>query len=107
MISFTVELAHRSTPPIGAKMTPTAKKRGRTVFGVRIGCQAFRRCCRKALSVHCRQCSVPCAPFACCLLGGLRLFCFSTGSSWLLLASVCSNVCDILAYAVPMGHMDV
>lgn len=59
-----------SSPPMGAKMTPTMKKSGRTVFGVRIGlsqcqpefvlefkvsaqthCHAFRRCCLKAVSV--------------------------------------------------------
>lgn len=59
------------TPPIGAKRTPTIKKRGRTLLGVKIGlwrrqranigrqtsqgghkahCQAFNRCCRKAVS---------------------------------------------------------
>jgi len=31
-------------------MTPTAKKRGSTVLGVKIGCHAFRRCCLKAVS---------------------------------------------------------
>lgn len=67
----TLELAKISSPPRGAKMTPTAKRSGRTVFGVRIGlqartrsgfvpareatstyCQAFSRCCRKAVSAH-------------------------------------------------------
>ena len=33
----TCALAQRRRPPIGAKITPTAKNRGRTVFGVRIG----------------------------------------------------------------------
>lgn len=57
---------------MGAKMMPMEKKRGRTVFGVRIGlvcgqrrgfapwevrsssttyCHAFSRCCRKAVSI--------------------------------------------------------
>lgn len=36
-ISWTCELAYRSRPPMGAKMMPMEKKRGRTVFGVRIG----------------------------------------------------------------------
>lgn len=58
---------------MGAKMTPTMKKSGRTVFGVRMGlqagqwlgagvadlplsvfctyCHAFKRCCRNAVSV--------------------------------------------------------
>lgn len=34
---LTKELAQRSSPPIGAKTIPMAKKSGRTVFGVRIG----------------------------------------------------------------------
>ena len=66
----TCALAHSSRPPIGANIMPTAKKRGRTVLGVRIGltpsaptsslpalsdaiqtyCQAFNLCCRKAVS---------------------------------------------------------
>jgi hypothetical protein len=33
----TCELAQRSTPPIGAKMIPIAKKSGKTDFGVNIG----------------------------------------------------------------------
>jgi hypothetical protein len=49
--SWTCELAHSNSPPSGAKMTPTAKNSGRTVLGVRMGCQAFRRCCRKAVSM--------------------------------------------------------
>lgn len=54
-ISWTVELAHSRRPPMGAKMTPTAKNSGRTVLGVRMGCHAFSRCCRNALSVRCHQ----------------------------------------------------
>jgi len=34
---YTIELAHNSRPPKGAKMTPRTKKIGRTVFGVRMG----------------------------------------------------------------------
>jgi hypothetical protein len=35
---------------MGAKMTPTMKKRGSTVLGVRIGCQALSLCCLNAVS---------------------------------------------------------
>jgi len=55
LISCTVALAQSSSPPIGAKMMPTAKKSGKTVLGVRIGCHAFSRCCRKAVSVPYHQ----------------------------------------------------
>lgn len=66
----TIALAHNSSPPIGAKIMPMAKKIGITVFGVRIGlatisdrgemvgasirtyCHAFNRCCLKAVSVQ-------------------------------------------------------
>ena len=37
-------------PPMGAKRMPMMKKVGRTVLGVRMGCQAFKRCCLKAVS---------------------------------------------------------
>jgi hypothetical protein len=37
-------------PPMGAKIMPIMKRVGRTVFGVRIGCHALRRCCLKAVS---------------------------------------------------------
>lgn len=37
--------------PIGMKATPIIKKVGRTVPAVKIGCQAGKRCCLKALSV--------------------------------------------------------
>ena len=46
---LTVVLAHSNSPPIGAQMTPIAKKSGITVLGVRIGCHAFNRCWRKAV----------------------------------------------------------
>ena len=36
--------------PMGMKATPMTKKVGRTVPAVRMGCQAGRRCCLKALS---------------------------------------------------------
>jgi hypothetical protein len=37
--------------PIGANMIPMMRRVGRTVFGVRIGCHAFSRCCLKAVSM--------------------------------------------------------
>jgi hypothetical protein len=37
--------------PMGAKRIPMIRRVGRTVFGVRIGCQAFSRCCLKAVSM--------------------------------------------------------
>lgn len=64
----TRELAQMRTPPMGANITPTMKKRGRTLLGVRIGlrrsarrsrgstdtlqthCHAFSRCWRNAVS---------------------------------------------------------
>lgn len=36
--------------PMGAKRIPMMRRVGRTVFGVRIGCQAFSRCCLNAVS---------------------------------------------------------
>lgn len=60
-ISWTCELAHSSRPPSGAKMTPTAKNSGSTVLGVRMGCQAFKRCCRKAVSMLSWSMSVRCS----------------------------------------------
>jgi hypothetical protein len=36
--------------PMGAKMIPMMRRVGRTVLGVRIGCQALSRCCLKAVS---------------------------------------------------------
>lgn len=40
---------------MSAKITPTTKKMGSTVFGVRIGCHAFKRCWRNAVSWSCQQ----------------------------------------------------
>jgi hypothetical protein len=40
----------RRRAPMGAKMIPMMRRVGRTVLGVRIGCQAFSRCCLKAVS---------------------------------------------------------
>ena len=100
-ISWTFELAYSSSPPIGAKMTPTPNRSGRTVLGVRMGCHAFRRCWRKAVSVlHHQRChfQAHCAGSRLAdVLGGLLLFCFLSGSSFSrkLLESVCSMVCDI------------
>jgi hypothetical protein len=37
---------------MGAKMMPMMRRVGRTVFGVRIGCQAFSRCCLNAVSMQ-------------------------------------------------------
>lgn len=50
VVELTRPLPQTSKPPIGAKMTPMMNKVGRTVFGVRIGCHALRRCCLKAVS---------------------------------------------------------
>jgi len=36
-MALTMALDQSKRPPIGAKMMPTAKNSGRTVFGVRIG----------------------------------------------------------------------
>ena len=36
-MSWTFELANSRAPPIGAKMTPTTKRMGKTVRGVRMG----------------------------------------------------------------------
>jgi hypothetical protein len=47
---LTLPLPQIRRPPMGAKHRPTMNKTGRTVLGVRIGCQAFRRCCLKAVS---------------------------------------------------------
>ena len=44
-------LPHTRRPPMGAKTRPMMRRVGRTVFGVKIGCQAFRRCCLKAVSM--------------------------------------------------------
>ncbi len=35
--------------PMGMKMSPITKKAGRTVPAVRMGCQAGKRCCLKAV----------------------------------------------------------
>ena len=40
---------------MGAKMMPIIRSVGRTVFGVRIGCQAFSRCCLNAVSMQSGQ----------------------------------------------------
>lgn len=40
----------RRTPPRTTNTTPIAKKRGKTVLAVRIGCQAGKRCCFRAVS---------------------------------------------------------
>src|ERR1700737_1638296 len=48
-MGFTLDDAYNNSPPIGPKIIPTAKKRGRTVLGVRMGAYARRRCWRKAV----------------------------------------------------------
>ena len=101
----TCELAHSNNPPTGAKTIPMIKKRGRTVFGVRMGlgslasgvslirvhyCHAFKRCCLKAVSVvvldkcHCHQMELS-------SLAGLRDLTFFSSP---VIEEVC--VCDIL-----------
>lgn len=50
LVLLTVSLAHKSKPPKGANKMPTRMNVGSTVFGVRIGCHAFSRCCLKAVS---------------------------------------------------------
>jgi hypothetical protein len=40
---------------MGAKIMPMMRSVGRTVFGVRIGCQAFSRCCLNAVSMQTSQ----------------------------------------------------
>jgi len=111
----TVELAHNSNPPMGANMMPTAKKMGRTVFGVRMGlrrvnfeprrarlratyCHAFNLCCRKAVSGRGQQ-DPEGAMGSVDGLAGLLLFCFLGGSLWgssAVIESVCTMVGDIL-----------
>lgn len=93
---------------MGAKMTPTAKKSGSTVLGVKMGCQAFSRCWRKALSVLLHQPKhIPRSPvYSASSLGGLLLFGWSflsTSSLCVLCASCCTSiVCefDILVSAI-------
>ena len=107
----TSELAHINSPPIGANIIPTAKKSGRTVFGVRMGlqntvdqypepsmgfsrtspyCHAFNRCCLNAVSALLSAClssqvhfhSDPLVALRLYdILGGLLLFSFFFGSS--------------------------
>jgi hypothetical protein len=49
-IELTVLLPQMRTAPIGAKSKPMAKSVGRTLLGVKMGCQALRRCCLNAVS---------------------------------------------------------
>ena len=94
---------------MGAKMMPTPKSSGRTVLGVRMGCQAFNRCWRKAVSVLPNQ-LIASPPLhdrnrAVSVLGGLLLFCFFSGSSLsrMLLESVFSMVGDVALRCVIEG----
>lgn len=47
---MTSEEPQMRRPPKGAKRMPRMKKVGRTVLGVSMGCQAFKRCCLNAVS---------------------------------------------------------
>lgn len=47
----TSPLPQTRRPPMGAKMRPMTRRVGRTVLGVRMGCQALSRCCLNAVSV--------------------------------------------------------
>jgi hypothetical protein len=49
-VALTVLLPQMSTAPIGANSKPMAKSVGRTLLGVKMGCQALRRCCLNAVS---------------------------------------------------------
>jgi hypothetical protein len=107
---------------MGAKMTPTMKKRGRTVFGVKMGLSPCRQLLVRGLLAPCTHTAMPSGAAAetrylqvhqrCLsarpaaamlprLLGGRLLFVFLLSSrfgSWLemeSLASICC-VCDIV-----------
>lgn len=54
---------------MGANNTPTPNSSGRTVLGVRMGCHAFRRCWRKAVSVLHNQPYAPMLPPSCAMRG--------------------------------------
>lgn len=95
-------LPHTSRPPIGANMTPMMKSVGRTVFGVSIGCHAFRRCCLKAVSRRRNCCGQR--------LGkndlAVRLTCRPSPATLLLLALAILVVCVVVAVllAVEEAH---
>jgi hypothetical protein len=48
-VGDTLDEAYSNSPPSGPNMIPTAKNKGRTVLGVRMGAYARSRCCRKAV----------------------------------------------------------
>jgi len=50
-------LAHNKSPPMGANMIPTAKKRGRTVLGVRMG---LKDCVNRFSPQFLRKYTLPC-----------------------------------------------
>ena len=106
----TVLLPHTSRPPMGAKRIPMIKRVGRTAFGVRMGCHAFRRCWRKAVSIilHNQPLYVPmfmlpaqsCAPksptyseasgsFASCPARHVLVYCWNPRAPWF---ATCSDV---------------
>jgi hypothetical protein len=120
LIPLTIALDQSRRPPIGAKTMPTAKKSGRTVFGVSMGlkdvnvrsvnlessmseptyCHAFNLCWRKAVSAEDKRVSsTSMLRAANASLAGLRLFCFFSWSLWtssVSIESVCAtSVCDI------------
>lgn len=118
-ILITVELAQSSSPPIGAKMIPNAKKIGRTVLGVRIGlvqvsmwidtsrwsrtyCHAFNLCCRKAVSKHRQRQRSQKRTMN--ILAGFLLFCFFgaslCGSSAVIESSLCKVWVLDISYTV-------
>lgn len=49
--SLTVSLSYKNRPPRGAKMIPAASSVGKTVLGVKSGCQALSLCCLNAVSM--------------------------------------------------------
>jgi hypothetical protein len=112
-MALTMALDQSKRPPIGAKMMPTAKNSGRTVFGVRIGLKDVNACAVSQWShpdqrtamlsifVDGRQClqsgeesgqESNRRAWPACLLAGLRLFGFL---SWSFLTSSASmeSVC--------------
>ena len=56
---LTRELAYSSSPPMGANMTPTMKKRGRTVFGVKMGLLPRGQLPVHAVHVRCTHTATP------------------------------------------------
>ena len=55
VVKRTLLLPMMRRAPMGAKIIPMMRSVGRTVLGVRIGCQAFSRCCLNAVSMGCDE----------------------------------------------------